>query len=570
MRWANSAGVLNWSTPRACRLDAVACSLPKHGKTPDYIDSLVTAPRVETVEQFESGLKRLWYPLFPWHPQQIVGLKAHTDIVMILGGSRSGKTRLSQGIIGRVIRREGPVYQRLANRERPLKVWVAPQTLEKWRSNWESVMLTDVFAGLGATYVQTPHPVITWRDEYGENQLWSKSQDQGFMAFESDTVDLIVLDEEPEDPRLYGACISRFATTNGVLVLAFTPLLGMDWTYTKLYEPVAKPEFQRAPRVWKSSPKGSTNGVTIIQMGMADNPAAQSAAVKLQDDPVISEQEKRTRLFGDYGFVEGLVFPEFQNWKTYFLPSLPMNRPYSWVLTIDPNKRHGGLLSALDHEGNWYCVAEHFETGKPDTYHANQYLEMLARFHCPNAAVFADPGGSGAQSIVNMQERGVYALPVPKDAGSVKASIDIIGRMAWSDPGHWHPTAMDEKSRRKLGAPRIYFVGSLWTSNWEGHTNDSRLVWELQRYRWQMGVAFKPVKADDDITDCLRYLGLVRPFQPDEPDMRKARLRETLDNLSYREADESQKVLEKAASGKYRVRRADKDLDFAPPEVDLT
>jgi len=525
---------------------------------------------IETVEQFEAGLQRLWYPLFGWSPPQLTALKAHTDIIMILGGSQSGKSTTGAGIVGRLIRREGPVYRRLRNPERPLKVWVAPLTLEKWRSNWESRLLTDVFSGLGATYTQSPHPVITWRDEYGENQLWGKSQDQGFMAFESDTVDLIVLDEEPEDVRLYGACMQRFATTNGVLVLAFTPLLGMDWTYAKLYEPYAKPEFQRAPRVWKSTPKGVTSGVTIVQMGMADNPAALGAAEKLANDPVISEQEKRTRLYGEYGFVEGLVFPEFQDWKRYFLPSLPVGKPYSFVLTADPNKRHAGLLTALDHEGNWYCVAEHFELDKPDSHHAMQYATILARFHCPNAQCFADPGGAGAQSIINMAETGVFFAPVPKDAGSVKASIDVVKRMAWVDPGHWHPTDMDERGRRKLGAPRMYFVGSLWTSHWDGHQNDSRLVWELQRYRWQQNQPFKPVKADDDATDCLRYLALVRPFQAEEPDNRKARLRETLDGLSYREAKDSEGVMSKAVVGKYRRDRVDPDFDFAAPEVDLT
>jgi phage terminase large subunit-like protein len=526
--------------------------------------------RIETVEQFQAALDRYWIANFPWHPQQLWALKAHTDIIMVCGGSRSGKTRTAMGIIGRVIRREGPIYARLRNRERPLKIWVAPLTLEKWTSNWETTMLTDVVAGLGATYTQSPHPVIEWRDEFGPSVVQAKSQDQGFMAFESDTVDLIVLDEEPEDPRLYGACMSRFATTDGVLVLAFTPLLGMDWTYSKLYEPVAKPAFQRGDRIWKSTPKGDTSGVTIIQMGMADNPAAAQAAVKLQRDPVISEQEKRTRLYGEYGFVEGLIFPQFQDWQRYFLPSLPAGRPYSYVLTIDPNKRHAGLLTALDHEGNWYCVAEHFETDKPDSYHATKYHELLARFHCPNAQVFADPGGSGAQSIINMGERGVFAAPVPKDAGSVKASIDIVNRMGWVDPGHWHPTDLNEKGHRKLGAPRIYFVGSLWTSQWDGHTNDSRLVWELQRYRWQQNVPFKPVKADDDCTDCLRYLALVRPFQPDEPDHRKAKLRETLDDLSYREATDSAKVMGKHASARYKLERTDPEMDFAPPEVDLT
>jgi phage terminase large subunit-like protein len=524
-----------------------------------------------TVEELRVQVERFWHGGFPWHKQQRVGLGAHTDTVMVLGGSQSGKSTLGAGIVGRLIRREGPIYARLRNPQRPLKVWVAPLTLEKWRSNWESRLLTDVFSGLGASYTQSPHPVISWRDAYGENTLWGKSQDQGFLAFESDAVDLIVLDEEPDDVRLYGACKQRFATTNGVLVLAFTPLLGMDWTYTKLYEPVAKPTFQRADRVWKSTPKGQESGVTIIQMGMADNPAAVGAAEKLKADPVISEQEKRTRLYGEYGFVEGLIFPQFQDWRNFFLPSLPQGRPYSWVLTIDPNKRHGGLLTALDHEGNWFCVAEHFQLDKPDAFHADAYQELLARYHAQNAAIFADPGGAGAQSILNMAERGIFAAPVPKDAGSVKASIDLVARAAWKDPWHVHPTAVHpETGRRLLGAPHVYFVGSLWTSAWEGHTNDSRLVWELQRYRQKPNAPYgTPIKESDDLVDCLRYLALVRPFAPIEPDMSKAHLQETLDPLSYREALEAPKVLAKAARPRYG-RKADQDWDFAPPEVDLT
>ena len=522
------------------------------------------------IAQAEAAADLRWEGSFPWHGQQRKALGAMTDIIMVLGGNQSGKSTVGAGIVGRLIRREGPIYRRLRNPNRPLKVWVAPLTLEKWRSNWENRLLTDVFSGMGASYVQSPHPVISWRDQYGENTLWGKSQDQGFMAFEADPVDLIVLDEEPADPRIYSSCRARFATTNGSLVLTFTPLLGMDWTYSQLYEPAAKPEFQRAERCWKTSPKGSTSGVTIIQMGMRDNPAAQSGAEQIESDPVMSDQEKRTRLYGEYGFVEGLIFPQFQHWRKYFLPTLPTGRPYSWMLTIDPNKRHAGLLTALDHEGNWYCVAEHFETEKPDSYHAMAYHRMLAMFHCPNAGIFADPGGAGAQAIINMAEQGIYATAVPKDAGSVKASIDLVARMAWIDPGHWHPTAMDERGRRKLGSPRIFFCGTLWTSNWEGHQNDSRLVWELQRYRWAQHQMFKPVKADDDCTDCLRYLALVRPFQPNEPDERQAKLREKLDDLSYREAKDSADVLSKHAGARYRKERTDPDLDFALPEVDLT
>lgn len=483
-----------------------------------------------------------------------------------LGGvlhHNSGKTQAGRGIIARLVRREGPIYQRLRNpRGRRLKVWVAPLTGEKWRSNWEQSLLGEVLVGLGATYVQSPHPVITGQDRYGGWEIWGKSQDQGYRAFEGDPVDLIIVDEEPEDPRIYSSCMQRFATTNGCLVFTFTPLLGMDWTHTKLYEPVARPAYQRRERVWRK------DNVTLIQMGMADNPAAKDGAARLAADPVLTDQEKRTRLFGEYGFVEGLLFPWALNWRDYWLPGLPPNRPYSWVLTIDPNKRHGGLLTAIDHTGNRFYVAEHYAVGKSDTEHATAYQEMMARFQC-RPDVYADPGGAGAQAIVNVAEHGIFAAPVPKDAGSVKASIDLVNRAAWVDPWHPHPTDVNERGFPKLGAPHAWFLPTLCTSSWDGHMNESRLIWELQRYRQKPGTPpGTPVKADDDLVDCLRYLELVRPFSPEEPDTREQRLKETLDSTSYREAQASRQVLARAAAPQFRT-RVDPDMDFEL-ESDLT
>ncbi len=222
----------------------------------------------------------------------------------------------------------------------------------------------------------------------------------------------------------------------------------------------------------------------------------------------------------------------------YLLDTLPVDRPYSWTLTIDPNKKNGGLLTAVDHQENWFCVAEHYRENVPDTVHAQDYLAMLAAFKLqPNrdVAIFADPGGAGAQAIINMGEVGLYATPIPKDAGSVKASIERIRRQAWVDPGHRHPITGN------LGAPRIYFLTSLrsqWTLDGVQY-DESRLLWELRQYRQKPnGRPDEPIKEKDDVVDPLRYLAISRPQSPVNEDLTAQHERAKLDQMSQKAASE--------------------------------
>src|ERR1043166_7979173 len=123
-------------------------------------------------------------------------------------------------------------------------------------------------------------------------------------------------------------------------------------------------------------------------MGMADNPTsvAGGGVRRLREDPSISESERRTRLYGKYGYTEGLLFPQFADLLArnatcpYIIPDLPVDRPYTWFLLADPNKRHGALLVAVDHEENRYYVAEHYAEGLPDRLHADAYRTLLRRW----------------------------------------------------------------------------------------------------------------------------------------------------------------------------------------------
>ena len=164
-----------------------------------------------TVAQVVADLDRLG-PLvsFPWHPQQQYALAISTDVGVVIGGTQSGKTAVGGGIVSRLARREGPIYRRLRNPDtRPLKIWVAPQTLEKFKSNWERRLLSEAFQGMEVEYTQSPFPVFRWHDGVTRrlaegkspeiaaglrDELWCKSHDQGPFAFESDVVDLVLFD----------------------------------------------------------------------------------------------------------------------------------------------------------------------------------------------------------------------------------------------------------------------------------------------------------------------------------------------------------------------------------------
>jgi phage terminase large subunit-like protein len=61
----------------------------------------------------------------------------------------------------------------------------------------------------------------------GWSLLGLKSYDQGRRAFQGTKKELIHLDEEPPQD-VYGECLLRTATTRGIVVITFTPLLGIS------------------------------------------------------------------------------------------------------------------------------------------------------------------------------------------------------------------------------------------------------------------------------------------------------------------------------------------------------
>jgi hypothetical protein len=509
--------------------------------------------------------------MFPWHAQQRWMLFKALDtpvrdprVVLVCGGNRGGKSGLGKGLYADTMRRKNRLAKKLRmvdkytgemrnkNDRDPITVWIIPPTLEKARQDW--VTPTDGYSiryWLGDLFMdekKTPDHVFYSRppgmtkeeadvilargdlDRLDKTIL--KSHDQDLLSFEASSVDLAIVDEEIQEQAKWNSLLLRIGTTNGTLVMCYTPLHGLSWSYDRYWKPVVKNrtgKYRVGQRRWiKDSGKGAV--VIAVQFGAAANPLATEYAEEIANDPGMSDAEKAARLYGEYGFVEGALIPALsgldviapeEDHKVYVVDHLPGERErggqsydgriVEYRLITDPNKSYGAVLSALDREGNIFWLAEHLEEAWPDRKHAEAFTKMIAR-HCrPGVPVIkkADPGSAGAQSIVNMADLGHMFAAIEKGAGSVSDGVKRMRSMAWVDPEHVHPITGEK------GAPRMFFYRPGLVNTWKdasGHTSlGCRLAEQISQARQTDNpnappdTPHKSIRSKLDLFDCARY-----------------------------------------------------------------
>ena len=134
--------------------------------------------------------------------------------------------------------------------EGPVKIWAAGKSNETTRDMLQMALLGPVVGsgpnkGVEGTGMVPGRLIgkISWKSGVSDlvdtvkirhvSGMWSslsfKSYEQGRGAFEGTAVHVVHLDEEP-DMDVYGECITRTATTGGLIMLTYTPLLGISNT----------------------------------------------------------------------------------------------------------------------------------------------------------------------------------------------------------------------------------------------------------------------------------------------------------------------------------------------------
>jgi phage terminase large subunit-like protein len=134
--------------------------------------------------------------------------------------------------------------------DKPIKAWAAGKTNETSRDIVQNKLFGDIKfdgprKGVAGTGLVPGNDIglISWKQGVqdlmdtvqvrhitgGWSKLGIKSFQQGRGSFEGTEQDVIWLDEEPPYD-IYGECLIRTATTNGLINITFTPLEGMSET----------------------------------------------------------------------------------------------------------------------------------------------------------------------------------------------------------------------------------------------------------------------------------------------------------------------------------------------------
>lgn len=165
---------------------------------------------------------------------------------LLMAGNQVGKTYCGSAEFAMHMTGLYPDWWEGRRWDRPIRAWAACVTAETTRDTAQRLLLGNpgdpeaMGTGLvprdciGETMSRpgVPNAIAMFAAKHvsgGWSSCTMKSFDQGRAKFQGDTLDLVWLDEEPPED-VYTESLTRTNTTNGLVMMTFTPLKGVTGT----------------------------------------------------------------------------------------------------------------------------------------------------------------------------------------------------------------------------------------------------------------------------------------------------------------------------------------------------
>jgi len=435
-----------------------------------------------------------------WEPTeaQLKAVKGFTPEIktfVIRGGNRSGKTELGAAItiawcLGKDFFEGEPAWEWVKDLpipEPPNNVWVVGLDFPTLRDViWREKLLSGRnHPGLVPKDSLEKPPNNTDFQIFFKNGsvITGKSADSGREKFQSASVDLIWIDEEPEK-AIYDECYQRTADCAGKILVTLTPLVDIasgvrePWVYD-LHDDMVK----------------GSRDVKFAQLSVLDNPYVPDEEKKKLKDKWSGHPEEAARLFGDFVQRSGLVYNLWQGSKHLVRP-FRIPRDWTRIVSIDP--ANTGITAAIwgavePNTNNLYLYREYYKSNLTISEHAKNILLRnqgdLIDFWLLDPKWGSQRDGSAHKSGQQLyRESGIPArLAEVGDDYGLQISKEYLG------------ATLDTTGRH----PKLYVFEDL-----------HNFIWEITHYTWatfdrgeKKGLSKeKPVKRNDHLMNAFQYL----------------------------------------------------------------
>lgn len=302
------------------------------------------------------------------------------------------------------------------------------------------------------------------------------SHDQDSKKAESTNIDGLFCDEPPPRDLWIAAYRGLRSNQDYFILIAGTPI-SEPWLYEEIFMP------------WALKKEPNTQ---IIQGSTFDNPHLSKSWIK-DFESKLTEDERRSRLHGEFSHLQGRVFKEFsRQTHVYSFQKWPETWPVYFAVDPHPRKPHTALWLGVTDEDILVVLNElQVEGDIEDFAAAVKKLEKENGFKIVSRRI--DNSGSGTDwnrdsFIAQLGKLGVRCSPMRKSEKDVASSL--------------------QKIKLLLKNKQLRFL-----------ENCVATIADMELYAWQdfrnpasSGVNEKPRKIHDDMIDPLRYIVMSNPI----------------------------------------------------------
>ena len=430
--------------------------------------------------------------LYPKH-MQFFEAGARYRERMMMAANRVGKT---EGVGGYELvlhlTGEYPSWWKGRRFNRPIKAWAAGDTGKTVRDILQEKLLgpmsdmgtglipkTSILKVMNKAGIADAVEIIMVKNHFGGvSRLTLKSYDQRREAFQGTEQDVILLDEEPP-LDVYTECLMRTMTNNGLVMLTFTPLMGMSEVVLSFLPGGKMSDVD--PEIDESSSKFS------VMASWDDVPhLSESAKKQLLESIPPFQRDSRARGIPQLG--SGAIYPVPESEIVVPDFQIPKHWPRGFALDVGWN-RTAAIWGAHDRDSDiLYMYSEHYRSHAEPSVHA-EAIKGRGKW-IPGCIDPAARGRSQRDGEQLMQQYVDLGLPLTTAINAKEAGIYNV----------WQ--------RLSYGKMKIFKSLSNWLAEFRLYRRDEK---------------GQVVKVNDHLMDCTRYLSMgaseimiTEPFKKDE------------------------------------------------------